>query len=175
MSNGKDATLWRILKAARDGLRNDIVFERMGTDSTAPAIRDDAIDIRKYSPGRDYEKEFRQAEKPGILISPASRMPQDPFAGENTRDDIRYPVLFQIIDHDDGDRERNLRTYLKWQEQVWKYFASQQLIDESGECVAFIAYFEMLDAVDKKLWVQHELFVAGVRIDFFSQESRGIT
>jgi len=175
MSNGEDSTLWRILEAARDGLRNNITFEVMGDDYATEYIPDEAIQIRKYSPGRDYEAVFKNEEKPGILISPALKMPQDPFAGENTRDNIKYPVLFQIIDRDLGDREQNLRTYLKWQEQVWKYFASQQLSGEQGECLAFISYFEMMDVVDKRLWVRHDLFVAGVRIDFMSQETRGIT
>ena len=167
--------LWSILTAARDGLRNDLSFQPQGGDS-AQAIDTQAIVIRKYGFGRPDEGMFQSERRPGIIISPPSSVVMNPEAGENDRDDVEYPVLFQIIDSDSArDRQANLRTYVKWQEQVARYFRNQSLTDSGGNCLAWISYVSSLDNIDERVWVRHPNFVSGVLVRFVSRETRGIT
>lgn len=168
-----DAVLWQILEAVQTRLQG-MTFAAQGTD-TLPTIHDDAIVIRKYTRGRDNEGSFQNDRKPGIVLCLPGRAVRDPQAGTNLRDDVQYAILAQIISADHDDRLRNLRTYLKWQEQIAKAFHNQRVSDDDfdGGCVS-IGMAVSVDNVDETQWVQHANFVAGVELHFISREPRGI-
>lgn len=173
-----DAVYWQILEAVQDGLQDDLTFAAQGSD-TVPTIASAAIVIRKLpymDPDRKDEDYQRHDRMPGIIISPAGQVQRPAREGTNARDDVTYPVLCQIIDKDHKERLNNLRTYLKWQEQIAKYFNSQTLLDVQGAagCV-HIGQAVETDTVNESLWVKHRMFVAGVELYFKSREPRGVS
>ena len=171
-----DAVLWQILESVRDGLRTDLTFQAQGTDSVK-TIQSDAIVIRKViSKQRESELPEKDERKPGILICPPRSVLRNPQAGTNERDDAVYYVLCQIIDGDGFRDDRHLKTYLKWQEQIAKYFHAQPLLDvQADEGIVNIGHAIETEVVDDTLFVKHEHFVGGVLLEFISRETRGVT
>lgn len=171
-----DAVLWQILESVRDGLRNDLSFLVQGSDNTRP-IKDASIIIHKSSPrDRDTRKNNRRHTVPGIVITPPSNTVRNPYEGTNERDDVRYTILIQIIDGDSGSSIDNLRTYLKWQEQIGKYLNSQGLTDVmSSDGWVTLGWVKTVDNIDEKDWVTDDRFVSGILVEFISREPRGVT
>jgi hypothetical protein len=169
------AVFWQILQAVQSGIQDDLDLIAQGSDSTS-TIASEAIVIRKLIKQIGNELYESDELRPGILITPANKVIRDPNEGTNQSDDARYYVLCQIIDGDDMRDEDNLQSYLKWQEQIAKYFNAQPLLDVQGEegCVG-IGHATEVDVVDPTLFVRHRDFVGGVLIEFISREDRGIT
>lgn len=171
-----DAVFWQILEAVRDAIQDDITLTIQGTDSVG-TVQDEAIVIRKIL-GRQIQNAVWESEelRPGVLICPANKVIRNPEEGTNQSDDVRYYVLCQIIDGDDFQNEDNLRSYLKWQEQIAKLFNAQPLLDvQAVEGCVNIGHAIETDVVDENLFVRHRDFVGGVMIEFISRENRGIT
>jgi hypothetical protein len=164
-----DAVLWQLLDHCQEVLR-DTRFEPQGTDSVS-AIKDNNIYFKKSSVQQpDDEKQFTHDGTPGIIITVPKTVTSQSSAGDNTRDRIEYPILFQIIDQDYREPVKNLRTYLKWQEQIVRLFHNQPISDP---CEVYGTEAAMVDVVDEKIWSVHDMFVAGVEIRFLSLETRG--
>lgn len=165
-----DAHLWTILESVQANLRSQVEFTTQPED-TIPRIKESAIVIRKYGRGRKGESPFSGEEKPGLIITPPRSWGGQ--EGENLRDDVQYPVLIQCITGDQEGYDRNLRTLLKWQEQIVKLFRHQRLAGASTvtECNAYVQ-----DVIDEKLFLtDHQLFVFGVVCNFRSREQRGVS
>jgi hypothetical protein len=165
-----DAVLWKLAEACQDKLRN-VNFVSQGDEQVA-SIEDNAIIIRKStSSQRDSEEWFKDIDLPAIVITLPRKVIWDSSKGENNRDEGVYPILFQIIDTDDGEPEHGLRTHLKWQEQISRLFRSQPMDDP---CEVYGTQVVDIDVVNEKLWVRHRLFVGGVAVRFLSLEPRGV-
>jgi hypothetical protein len=162
--------LWNILTKSQTALRT-FVWEIKGTDSTK-AITDDHIVIRKSHRQKQFEAGFVNEATPGVIITPSLKINIDPQAGENARDYIQYPVLFQVIDSDLGDRgdEENLRTWLHWQEKIGRFFRNQQPLSIAE---LYLVTVNVVDTVDETLFVRAERFVGGIVVTFWSCEVRG--
>jgi len=168
-----DAVLWTILETVRDVLRNNLVFQAMGDDDVE-TIDPKNITIEKVAiRQRESDRVFAYHETPGIVLSTPSSIITNPNEGENARDDVRYPVLFQVIDKDNQERIRGLRTYLKWIEQITKAFRNQPL--PCDPLSVWNAEVRTADIVNEGLWVNNGLFVAAITITFVSRETRGLT
>lgn len=169
-----DAVLWSLLDDVRTGLRT-LTFEAQGTD-TVETIDSAAIVIRKV-PRREgwLEKIFQTERMPGIIISPI-HVRRPPEAGTNVRDDAFYSISIQIIDRDTGrNKERNLRSYLKWQEQIARYLHTQtrnniQTYAEGQVCIGWTVEGDFWDYVYE---AKHEACVAGVLYQVKIREPRG--
>jgi len=160
-----DAILWQLLEACQLKLRQEVSFQSQGNDSV-DSIDDEDIVIRKVSVRDEWND---NPNLPAVIISVPHTVSSNSASGENNRDDVTYPVLFQIVNSDYGDRVSRFRTYLKWQEQIAKCFRNQPLADP---CEVWGTQSDSVDSVDEKLWVRHEQFVAGVEIRFHSLETR---
>lgn len=170
-----DAVLWDLLTSIQTGLRSDLSFVAQGTD-TVPTIASEAIVIRKVSVRkRDVESSQNQELKPGLIISPPLKVTCSPEAGTNTRDDVMYPILIQLIAADQHRKEENLRTYLKWEEQIRKYLNAQRReISTEGGCV-YIGNVTVVDVVDEKIFVADQQFQSGIVVEYMSREPRGVS
>lgn len=171
-----DAVLWQILEAVRDGMMNDLVFDPMGDDPVKAIDRANAIKIRKVVEGKEHAKGYANELLPGILISPPLTVECDPSEGTNQRDDVTYRVLVQIIARDNETKDMNLRTYLKWQEQIRKYFNQRGLAAvQNAEGIVNRVLATQVDVVDERYWTRHRAFVAGVVLEIISREPRGVS
>lgn len=165
--------LYDLLIHCRDTCRN-LTFDVKSGD-TCRAITSDAIVVRKCNTAQRENDQWHANETmPGIVISPAMSIQYSDTAGENNRDDIVYPILFQLIDRDESKND-NLHTYLHWQQLVAKAFhQTQRTTDPSSSLYCIInATVSQVDSVDERLWVRHRQFVGGVVVQFLSRESRG--
>lgn len=177
MSNStiKDAVFWQILVEIQRVLRTEITFNSIGEDGSL-SISQDAIAIRKYkAPKPGSPAEISEVE-PGLIISPG-RCVRPPMEGTNAQDEADYTVFIQIIDKDYDNQFHNLRTHLKWQEQIVKlmnhWFASHQICNPN-DCVRDNVATGF-DVGDEKMFVRHQNFVAGVMVVINAWEGRGPT
>lgn len=171
-----DAVLWQILEAVQTGLQNALTFSPQGQDTVA-TIKNEAIVIRKLEGDSDGNAVGKADELcPGIIITPPNTVICDPSEGTNLRDDVDYAVLCQIIDRDNQTKLTNLRSYLKWQEKIRKYFNQQGLSAvQTSDGIVNRVLCEQVQVVDRAHWVRHQLFRAGVVIRAISREPRGVT
>lgn len=169
-----DAVLWSLLTDIQTGLRT-LTFEAQGTD-TVETISDSAIVIRKTPRKNGWlEKIFQTERMPGIVIAPIN-VRRPPTAGTNVRDDAFYSVSIQIIAKDSGvNKERNLRSYLKWQEQIARYLHTQsrsnvQTYAVGQVCIGWTVEGDFWDYVYE---AKHEACVGGVLYQVKIREPRG--
>lgn len=171
-----DAISYLILTAMQTGLRDDLTFEVASTD-TIGGIDDDAIIIRKLQPqgsgNRSHMAGYRGEKLPGMIITPGN-VTADPHAGTNEQDDYEYRTLIQIVDSD-YDKLTNLRTWLRWQEQIAHYFQNQSVIVDNAKGKAYISNATVRNVIDSREWVQHERMVGAVEVRHMSRENRGVT
>lgn len=169
-----NSMFYQILLEIQRGLREDIRFDPQ-PNGTAPAISPSAIVIRKLVPSKPGFPAMTEEEKPGWLITPAMRVRRPAQAGENSVDITFYGVLCQLIAADHEKSDLNLATYLWWQEQCARYlnhrFASYR-ISNGKRCIRDNVCQETL-VVDRKMYVQHQQFVAGVECLCEVGEERG--
>lgn len=172
-----DAVYYQLLDSTLFTLKSDLRFSAQGSDPCG-AINPDAIVLRKLSTReRLFESGQKNEQTPGILVSLARRVIRPPTWGTNIRDDVVYPVLCQIIDRDSHGRGTlNLRSYLKWQEQIAKAFNNKgrpDVMNDEGK--VDICHVRQTESINERLWIKHQLFVGAVELYFLSREPRGIT
>lgn len=173
-----DAVIWRLMETVQARLRDKLEFSAAG-DDPARRINETAIQIVSLDPDEQEqgkEAAYSQIRLPGILITPPSTIERPPGDGENSVDRSIYRILIQIVDAADY-RSRCLRTYLKWQEQIVKYCSAtdfaQQVFDVNG--YVYFCHAVAVQVVDKRLFVGHRLFRAGVVVECLSDEPRGVS
>lgn len=158
-----DAILWQVMENMQKVMREEMSFGPAGNDQSLP------IDARNIMIRKDAGVEHG-LDYPAIVITPARRMNVNPAAGTNVRDDYPYPVLVQILDRDSNTPDENLRTHLKWREQIARSFQQQKLDDVSE---VYISAVTEVDYVDARLWKRHDYFVGGVECRFMARLTRG--
>lgn len=166
--------MWALLEDIQTGLQS-LTFTAQGTD-TVRDIKSAAIVIRKLPERLTWwERNFQTETMPGILISPVS-VTRPATAGTNVRDDALYKIVIQVLDKDTGkNKVRNLRTYLKWQEQIARYLQSQtrenvQTYSQGQVCIGWAVE---TDHLDESMWAKHEKMVASVAYSVKIRETRG--
>lgn len=169
-----DAIYWQLLESVQTGIRDALTFSTESGD-TAPPPKDAAVVIRKLPFTDNDMKHDRSEDLPGIIISPVGAE-SPPNEGTNRRDDTWYKILVQIIDNDPTYKTENLKSYLKWQQQIRKYFQSAERSDvQSDDGYANFGFVTSQDVVDPKLYPLHKLFVGGLSLIFGVRETRGVT
>lgn len=170
-----ESLLWQILETVQDAVQT-LTFAPQGSD-TVPAIdTTKAVVIRKYRTTRPENVTVANEAKPGWIISPGPVASTPPEGGVNERDETNYSIFLQLIDKDYDGKPTNLRSYLKWQEQVRRllnhYFAAN--------CLLRTEYHQINDSfaastmvVDEKRFVRHQDFVCGVELTVQAWETRG--
>lgn len=170
-----DAIYWQILEKIQDVIQT-VTFSPQGTDPTAALDTTKAVVIRKYRTPRPESKDLPDEIKPGFIITPGP-VSGPPEGGTNERDGKGYNVLVQLIAKDYDGRITNLRTYLKWLEQVDKalnhYFASNCDICGTSGCV-HDSFVTTTFVVDEKKYAAHQNFVGGVEIIIQAELTRGV-
>lgn len=169
-----DAVFWQLLETVQTELRDNLTFSTQSGDTVAP-LKDRNIVIRKLPFALDDTKNDRSEDRPGIIISPTKAV-RPPDAGTNARDDCTYHMFLQFIDSDPDSRVGNLKTYLKWHEQICKYFQSscRPSIQSEAGFVNF-SYASSQDVIDPRPHGVHKWFVSGIQLQFISRENRGVT
>lgn len=162
-TSGEDSILKQIVDAVQARLQG-MTFSALGSDFVKTIDSDDIV-IAKVA-----QKQNRNT--PGLVISLPGRVMMPKEAGTNIRDDIEYVVMVQIVDKDNDTETLNIRSYLKWQEQIAKAFRNQRV---PGVSCAYIGAVNMLDNVDEKVWTKEKWFIASVELHFWARETRGIT
>ncbi len=166
-----DAVQYDIMLAVQTGLRA-LTFAAQGSEDIA-TIDDAAIVWVKSG---DHTQ-FGNRVTPGWLISPGRRIEMRRVAGENQRDDVWYPFLCQLLISDQQHDTQFLRTTMKWLEQACKYFRNQDIgvssISTNEGGITWNCEASMVYAVDERLWLRNEWFVAGVELRFGAYEPRG--
>lgn len=169
-----DAIYWQLLESVQSGIRTALTFSTESGDTVHP-IKDAAVVIRKLPFRDDDDTNDRSEDTPGVIISPVGAT-SPPDEGTNRRDDTWYRILVQIIDHDPTDDTENLKTYLKWQQQIRKYFQSDARDDvQSADGFANFGFVTSQDVMDNRLYAVHKLFVCGLELIFGVRETRGVT
>lgn len=167
-----DAVFWQILEAVQTKIRTITYSTQSG--NSVPPIKDAAVVIRKLPFSKQDGKNDPSEETPGVIISPLKAV-RPPMAGTNARDDATYHVLVQFINRDDDYRTNNLKTYLKWSEQICKYFQSAVLSDvQSSEGVVNFGYAVDYEVLDARGFL-HKWFVSAIELQFIARETRGLT
>lgn len=168
-----DAIFWQLLESVQTGIRS-LTFSTQ-TGDTVPVFANSAVVIRKLAFREDDAKADRSEQRPGVIISPVNAI-TPPNKGTNERDDTTYIILVQIIDDDPTFRTENLKTYLKWQEQIRKYFQSSARSDVQTDAgYANFGFSTSQNVVDDRLYPLHKLFVGGLQLEFDVRETRGAT
>lgn len=168
-----DAVFWQVLESVQTDIRA-LEFSTQSGD-TAPPPKDDAVVIRKVPFRADDETHDRSEDTPGILIAPLRAL-SPPTAGTNKRDDVTYVVTVQVFDRDSTFRDENLKTYLKWQEQIRKVF--QNSADSSiqgSEGIVNLRTATDQDPVEATLFKSVQYFVCSQELRFTARETRGVT
>lgn len=144
-------------------------------DEAIGNIHSDAIVIRKpMMAAKESETRLPHIRTPGLVITPPKTISTPMELGTNSRDDILYHILVQLVDSDNGDRERGLATYIDWIERIRKAFNCHSFTNVPVEVGCGNGYATTTDTVDEKLWSRESLFVSGVVVTVRSRETRGI-
>lgn len=133
-----DAVYWDILVTIRNQLRTEVAFE--GFDGVDP-IPPEQI-IIKFPPPYNRRKDgaYSEALSPGIVITPGRQVQVEAVGGTWEFDDVRYPVLIQLVDTEmDEYHEARMRSWLKWLEQVRKYLCHGNLKTAVMEDKGFVS------------------------------------
>lgn len=168
-----DAVFWQILESIQDRIQALTISTESG--DTVPAFKDAAVVIRKLPFGANDQQHDRSEDTPGVIISPI-RAQTPPTAGTNARDDTTYIVFVQIIDRDPSFRTENLKTYLKWQQQIRKLLQNQPdtaIFGDEG-CIN-IVHVVSQDVVSPKEYPVNKYFVGGLEVHYIAREGRGST
>ena len=172
-----DAVSWQAMEEIQRLLREVIRFEVM-PDSNTRGITPDAIVIRKLaSPSPDLPSRSDEIT-PGLLITPGSRVQRPAEDGDNEKEGVHYHYLIQLIATDYDKCGVNLRSYLKWEEQIARllshWFADHQISSDGFGCI-WDSTATVIHVMDDKQFVRHEKFVGGVVVTVLALEHRGIT
>lgn len=170
------AVFWDLLEAVQSKLQSALTFSVQEDDSVR-GIEDDAIVIRKLKAGANGEPSTSDEHTPGLLIVPGDAV-APPEEGTNLREDVTYGILIQLIDSDYDRKTNNLASYLKWLEQIRKYFsfttALHASVTSSKGCVNVVTVRQVF-TLDDRQWARHENFVGGVIVEVNVREPRGVT
>jgi hypothetical protein len=151
-----DAVYWDILLAIRDQLRSNVAFVSFGQ---VPQLKPEHIQIRMAPPyARKDDSTLWNVPKPGIVICPARTISVDGKGGAWSLDDVRYPVLIQVVDTEmSGYDEERCRSWLKWLEQIRKYVCHSNLklavFQDKGH--VNITYCPTTETLDERLFYVH--------------------
>ena len=168
-----DAVFWQLLASVQTRIRALTIVTESG--DTVPAFKDAAVVIRKKPYDDDDAKHDRSEETPGVLIAPLEAI-SDPMAGTNARDDTDYVISVQIIARDSSFREENMKTFLKWQQQIRKLFQSAPDVTVQGdEGIVNIGNALSQNPVVSKFYPVGKYFVAQITLRFIARETRGVT
>jgi len=170
-----DSVQWQILESIKNTLQG-MSFSPQGRDACG-VIRPENIVIRKVgmSARSDEKVSLPQIATPGIVITPPRRIPLPNDVGEVQMDWVLYPVGIEIVDNDATDRDANLRTYMKWEQQIVRAFNCHSYtdIDVSSSCA--YSFAEVASTLDEKLWLRSPgKVVASIVVTVHSRETRGI-
>ena len=172
-----DAVYWQILDNSQKALREEVRFESMG-DGEPAGISPAAIVIRKLVPAKPDQPAITDEITPGILITLENRIGRPPSEGFNDREGVAYSFACQLIAADYDKTTLNLRTYLKWLEQIARlmshYFARNAIISGDFGCV-WDSMALTTTVLDPKYFVRHQKFVGAVIVTAFALETRGAT
>lgn len=168
-----DAVFWQILESIQDRIQSLTISTESG--DTVPAYKDDAVIIRKLPFTVDDIKHDRSIATPGITICPI-RAVTPPEGGTNARDDTDYVVIVQMIDRDPTFKTENLKTYLKWQQQIRKLLQSKPdtAIDGDEGCINIVQVTSQ-EVVDPKMKALEQYFVGNLEVHYYAREGRGAT
>lgn len=154
-----DAVRFQIADEILRILQKELTFNAAGADTgTVRSIKWSSIVLQKDSNTRGT------FNLPAIVVSSPRHedFPED--LGTNEHDEYRYRFLLQFLDSDNWQRQDNLRTYWRWQQDATLRFQYNNML-YSGNI--FGTYFCMsnaaaVDTVDEKVWVKEASFRAGV-------------
>lgn len=168
-----DAVFWQALDSVQTNIRA-LVFSTESGDS-APPPKDAAVIIRKLPFRADDEKHDRSEDTPGILIAPLKAI-TPAKAGTNKRDDTTYVIAVQVFDRDSTFREENLKTYLKWQQQIRKLFQNSADEDIQGnEGIVNLRKSPEQKVIEESMYRSLQYFVSHQEFHFIARETRGVT
>lgn len=97
-------------------------------------ISDDSIVVRKFPTNREINK--GGLNMPAIIISPFRAEKISPVEGTNSKDDVVYPVLVDLVHSSNENQTSNVSEWLWWREVILKKFRHQRLdgINEALTC-----------------------------------------
>jgi len=154
----------------------EMSFSPQGKD-TCGAVKPENIVIRKVgmSTRSDEKATLPQISTPGIVITPPRRVSLPNNMGEVQMDWVIYPVAIEIVDNDATDRDSNLRTYMKWEQQIVRAFNCHSYTDIDVSSTCAYSFAEVPSTLDEKLWLRSPgKVVASIVVTVFSRETRGI-
>lgn len=158
-------SIWEELIAMRS------LFVSIGDDKVN-AVQQSGIIIRKTSDA-DATGTFASEVRPGLIVTQQG-MQSDPNEGSNDESQNVYAILIQIVDADQQDKSRGLRTYSKWANLIARRMNDPQLvcIDPATEGVHYeFKHSSVVDAPDRRQWIIDKNFKRGVLVQCTVRES----
>jgi hypothetical protein len=170
----QDAVYWDILVAMRDQLRA-IGFPAFGDVAGIPP---EHIQIRMPPPHQNKKSDkptILEELTPGILLTPARSVNTQVKGGSWNLDEVMYSVLIQLIDREPSRfDEMRMRAWLKWLEQIRKYFShgNLKLAVFQGKGFVDITYCPEISVLDPKLFYVYDLCIGMIQVTAQSLEPR---
>ncbi len=166
-----ESVYWKILSSIRDQLRTQVAFAGL---QDIPGIPKENIIIR-MPPPYARRKDGMDVLNPGIVITPGRQIMTESSGGMWSLDDIRYPVLVQLVDAEFSTyNESRMRCWLKWLEQVRKYLCHGNLklavMEDSG--YVDIVYCPSTNVLDEGQFYLHADCVGLIALVCESREQR---
>jgi len=133
-------------------------------DQVRPIAQENII-LRKIADADD-SGQFASEQFPAIIVTLQS-VTSDPNEGSNDEVQNDYLFLIQIVDADQSDKLRGLRTYLNWQNQIARRLNDPNLqaidMETTGVNYEFKHVFQV-NSPDRKTWVLDKNFQLGVAV-----------
>lgn len=169
----QDSVYWSILAAIQSQLRSNVAFTTFGSVRGIPS---ENIVIRMAPVyARKDDSTVWNVPKPGIVISPARTIQVQTKGGSWNVDDVRYPVLIQVVDGEmSGYDEARCRAWTKWLEQIRKYLChgNLKLAVFDGRGFVNIVYTPTTDVLDDRMFYLHGSCVGFLSVVAESLEPR---
>jgi hypothetical protein len=154
-----EAVHWRCLLAAR-GLIQQLGLD--GLDASAVVIR--KVPVATSLGGTDLPL-------PAVVLTPFGPEHMNRLRGTNAKDDVEYPVLVSIVDHDEEDPSpTRLGRYLRWRQRIAREFRNQRL---PGVPEVIGCWIEPSAIVAADLWLKG-FYHSSLLLWFVSREPRGM-